>query len=99
MVLKQIFECPRNISRLRSGPLGKLLEGFCNWLLGHGFSAQRSVSISFVYSTLTGTWATQSVASARALVQEMLRPLSRSTLCDAGIEEHWKNTFVEFATR
>jgi len=38
MVLEQIFECPRNISRLRSGPLGKLLEGFCNWLLGHGFS-------------------------------------------------------------
>jgi len=38
MALEQIFECPRTLSRLRSGPLGKLLEGFCNWLLGHGFS-------------------------------------------------------------
>jgi len=38
MALEQIFECPRTLSRLRSGPLGKLLEGFCNWLLEHGFS-------------------------------------------------------------
>ena len=38
MALEQVFECPRTLRRLRSGPLGKLLEGFCNWLLQHGFS-------------------------------------------------------------
>ena len=38
MALEQIFECPRTLRRLRSDPLGKLLEGFCNWLLEHGFS-------------------------------------------------------------
>jgi site-specific recombinase XerD len=38
MALEQIFECPRTLSRLRSGTLGKFLEEFCNWLLEHGFS-------------------------------------------------------------
>jgi len=38
MALEQVFECPRTLRRLRSGPLGKLLEGFCCWLLEHGFS-------------------------------------------------------------
>ena len=38
MVLEQVFECPRTLAKLRSGPLGKLLEGFCRWLLSNGFS-------------------------------------------------------------
>jgi len=38
MALEQVFECPRTLSRLRSGPLRKLLEGFCNWMLEYGFS-------------------------------------------------------------
>ena len=38
MALEQVFECPQTLRKLRSGPLGKLLEGFCNWLLEHGFS-------------------------------------------------------------
>ncbi len=38
MALERVFECPRTLRRLRSGPLGKLVEGFCNWLLEHGFS-------------------------------------------------------------
>jgi len=37
MALEQIFECPRTLSRLRSGPLGNLLDGFCNWLVSHGY--------------------------------------------------------------
>ena len=37
MALEQIFECPRTLRRLHSGPLGNLLEGFCSWLLEHGF--------------------------------------------------------------
>jgi len=38
MALEQVFECPRTLRRLRSGPVGKLLEGFCSWLLEHGFT-------------------------------------------------------------
>jgi len=38
MALEEVFECPRTLRGLHGGPLGKLLEGFCNWLLEHGFS-------------------------------------------------------------
>ena len=37
MALELVFECPRTLCRLRNGPLGKLLDGFCNWLLSHGY--------------------------------------------------------------
>jgi len=37
MALEQVFKCPRTLRRLRSDPLGKLLDGFCNWMLEHGF--------------------------------------------------------------
>ena len=38
MALELIFECPRTLKKLRSGPLGKLLDGFSDWLLEHGFA-------------------------------------------------------------
>ncbi len=38
MALEQIFECPITLRNLRVGPLGNLMEGFCSWLLEHGFS-------------------------------------------------------------
>ena len=38
MALEQVFECPRTLRRLRTGPLAKLLEGFCHWLLAGGFT-------------------------------------------------------------
>jgi site-specific recombinase XerD len=38
MALELIFKCPRTLDKLRNGPLGKLLEGFCGWLLKHDFS-------------------------------------------------------------
>jgi hypothetical protein len=38
MALEQVFMCPRTLQKLRSGPLGELLEGFCEWLLRRGFS-------------------------------------------------------------
>ena len=33
MALEQVFDCPRTLRRLRTGPLGKLLEGFCPTIL------------------------------------------------------------------
>ena len=38
MVLEQVFKCPRTLNKLRTGPLAKLLEEFCQWLLDEGFS-------------------------------------------------------------
>jgi integrase/recombinase XerD len=38
MALELVFECPRTVEKLRSGPLGGLLDGFCDWLLQHGFA-------------------------------------------------------------
>ncbi|MEK7359104.1 MAG: site-specific integrase [Planctomycetota bacterium] len=38
MALELVFECPQTIGKLRIGPLGKLLDGFCGWLLECGFS-------------------------------------------------------------
>ncbi len=38
MTLELVFVCPRTIGKLRNGPLGNLLDGFCDWLLDDGFS-------------------------------------------------------------
>jgi len=38
MALEQVFEYPQSRDRLRSGPLCRLLDGFCDWLLSKGFS-------------------------------------------------------------
>ena len=33
MALEQVFECPSTLAKFEAPPLGKLLEGFCKWLL------------------------------------------------------------------
>ena len=38
MALEQVFKCPRTCSKLRGGPLGGLMDGFCDALLGSGFA-------------------------------------------------------------
>ena len=38
MTLECVFVCSRTISKLRSGPLGNLLDGYSDWLLDDGFS-------------------------------------------------------------
>lgn len=38
MTLECVFVCSRTIGNLRSGPLGHLLDGYCDWLLDNGFS-------------------------------------------------------------
>ncbi len=37
MALEQVFECPRTLRKLRSDPLGGLVDGFCDFLLEGGF--------------------------------------------------------------
>jgi hypothetical protein len=36
MALELAFTSPCTVKKLRSGPLGELLDGFCDWLLEHG---------------------------------------------------------------
>jgi len=38
MGLEQTFEAAWTIRKLRGGPLGDLVDGFCDWLVGQGFS-------------------------------------------------------------
>lgn len=38
MELERVFSCPGTLTKLRSGPLGIHLDGFCVWLLDRGFS-------------------------------------------------------------
>ena len=38
MELERVFSCPGTLAKLRSGPLGIHLDGFCVWLLDRGFS-------------------------------------------------------------
>lgn len=38
MALEQVFECPSTLAKLRSAPLGNLLDSFCKRLLDRGFS-------------------------------------------------------------
>src|SRR5271157_1458844 len=41
MALERVFKCPSTLAKLRSAPLGKLLENFCKSLLERGFSRGR----------------------------------------------------------
>ena len=38
MALEQVFKCSLSINKLRGGPLGELMDGFCDDLLEDGFS-------------------------------------------------------------
>jgi len=38
MRLEQAFVCQRTLAKLRRGPLGQFLDGFCNWLLERSFT-------------------------------------------------------------
>ena len=38
MALEQVFNCPLTLNKLRVGPLGELMDGFCDALLEDGFS-------------------------------------------------------------
>jgi integrase/recombinase XerD len=40
MALEQVFECARTLGKLRTGPLGELLEGFSQWLLDRCYSRE-----------------------------------------------------------
>ena len=38
MALERVFECSQTLKKVRSCPLGRLLEGFCQWLQDSRYS-------------------------------------------------------------
>jgi hypothetical protein len=38
MALEQVFKCSLTLNKLRGGPLGELMDGFCDALREDGFS-------------------------------------------------------------
>ena len=38
MALEQVYKCSRTLNKLRSGPLGGFMDGFCGVLLQSGFN-------------------------------------------------------------
>ena len=38
MALEQVFKCSLTLNKLRDGPLGELMDGFCDALLEDGLS-------------------------------------------------------------
>ena len=38
MAMELVFNCPATLKKLRSGPLGELADGFCDWLIAQGFT-------------------------------------------------------------
>ena len=69
MALELVFERPRTLKKLRSGPLGELLEGFCDWLLEHGFALRDRPSAPVErISSERAPWASKRGRSADSLL-------------------------------
>jgi site-specific recombinase XerD len=106
MALEQVFECPRTLSRLRTGPLGNILEGFCNWLLQRGFS-RRSVrghlsNVSHLNEHLGGATAPIQETFTAKDVEEFLRVYPSRLRNRVPLEGHVRrmryslNRFIEY---
>ena len=70
MALELVFVCPRTLGKLRSGPLGKLLDGYCDWLLERGFSRSTIRNHLSNVSHLNGYLNAQKVAGRQTLSAE-----------------------------
>ncbi len=67
MALELVFVCPRTLGKLRSGPLGMLLDGYCDWLLECGFSRSTIRNHLSNASHLNGYLDAQKVADRQTL--------------------------------
>ena len=70
MALELVFVCSRTLGKLRSGPLGKLLDGYCDWLLECGFSRSTIRKHLSNISQLNGYLDAQKVAGRQTLSAE-----------------------------
>jgi len=70
MALGLVFVCPRTLGKLRSGPLGKLLDGYCDWLLESRFSRSTIRNHLSKVSLLNGYLDAQKAADLQTLSAE-----------------------------
>ncbi len=70
MALELVFVCSRTLGKLRSGPLGKLPDGYCDWLLECGFSRSTVRKHLSNVSHLNGYLDAQKVAGRQTLSAE-----------------------------
>ena len=77
MALEQIFECPRTLAKLRSGPLKELLEGFCHWLQSRDFTRgairKHLSNVSHLNEHLAGSTASPKARVTAKEVEEFLK--------------------------
>ncbi len=106
MALELFFVCPRTLDKLRSGPLGKLLDGYSEWLLKRGFSrysirkhlSNASHFNSYLDAQKGTDWQTLSVEDVDEFFKEyslriQFRKLSDNHLCRV----QWSiNRFVQY---
>lgn len=55
MALEQVFTCSRTLAKLRSEPLGHLLDNFCDELLDQGF-ARSTIRLHLSHVSHLNTW-------------------------------------------
>lgn len=67
MALELVFVCQRTLGKLRSGPLGRLLDGYCDWLLECGFSRSTIRKHLSIVAHLNGYLDAQKVADRQTL--------------------------------
>ena len=92
MAFEQVFNCARTIGKLREGPLGELLEEFCNWLLDHRYS-QWSVrkiigDLSHLNAYLGVVSKSQCTRMTDAHIDEFFKVYSSSCLHRGPLQQH-----------
>jgi len=106
MAIELVFVCPKTLSKLRSGPLGSFLDGFCDWLQECGFSRSTIRNhLSNVFH-LSGYLDEQKVVGQRTLsaedVNEFLKKYPFRARCRGPSDNHlrriqWSiNRFVQY---
>lgn len=65
MALEQVFKSPRTLGKIQNAPFGKFAEGFCCWLLEHGFKRSTIRKHFFRLSHLNKHWTIHQRITAR----------------------------------
>lgn len=106
MELEQVFSRPATLTKLRSGPLGSLLDGYCAWLLKRGFSRHTIWSLLEHISHLNEYLRRQKIAVVHHLcsteIAEFYESYPSWCQCRGSLEAHLVrvrysvNRFVEY---
>ncbi len=106
MALESVFVCSRTLDKLRSGPLGKILDGYCDWLLNCGFSRSTIRNHMSKVSHLNDYLDAQKIANLQTLssedVNEFLKKYASHARFRGSLDNHlrrvqWSlNRFIQY---